>query len=316
MTKPQLLYHNFRMCFPFHAKSLSLVLLVLFISLNLLVFLNFDSFSLLSSGGWNSDESIPIDRRETALLLGQPEGREGQRLFRASPTWIQEWFQFQRLNPELNAENYDVEDGEGDLGSSSDGGIGGEGATRRRGAEGLKIDVVYTWVNGTDEGLQRVKEEYEDQSPLYQSVREYEHRIGRLSTVPPPRSGGRNALNRLNPDGSVPSSSPAGGRTTQDSTENRFRDMDELKYSVRSVAQYARGMFDRIHILTTEIDPATDEAQVPSWLNLEASRGVIELVHHDRIFERAEDLPSFNSLSIESQIHHVPGVTDVVSLEG
>ena len=102
---------------------------------------------------------------------------------------------------------------------------------------------------------------------------------------------------------------------TEDKTANRFRDMDELKYSVRSVAQYARGMFDRIHILTTEIDPVTDEAQVPSWLNLKASRGIIELVHHDQIFEKAEDLPSFNSLSIESQIHHVPGVTDVVSLE-
>ncbi|GJJ76744.1 hypothetical protein EMPS_09103 [Entomortierella parvispora] len=326
MTIPQLLYNNFRRYFPTHAKSLGLVLVVVFIALNLLAFFSFDSLNLFSSGDWSSaGGSIPIDRRETSLLLSEPRGGQGQRLFKTSPTWIQEWFQFQRLNPELNAENYDVWEGEGDLGSvpsssSSSSNEGGEEKGATRGSKGLKIDVVYTWVNGTDEALQLVKEQYEDLSPLYQSVREYEQRTGRPPTVPPPR-GGRNALNRLLPDGSVPPSAKQGeaaaalrggaSRTTQDATANRFRDMDELKYSVRSVAQYAQGMFDRIHILTTEVDPARDEAQVPSWLNMEASQGVIELVHHDQIFEKTEDLPSFNSLSIESQIHHIPGVTDV-----
>ncbi|KAG0055830.1 Xanthine phosphoribosyltransferase 1 [Gryganskiella cystojenkinii] len=306
MSIPQALYHGFRRSLRLHMKSFTLVMLIVFITLNLLVYLNFDSFNFFDS---SYQGEIAIDRRETSLLLSDPSQSQSQRPFKTSPTWIQEWFQYQRLSPELNAENYDVV--EGGLGESLEGTVGGvgpEGETRN----GLKIDVVYTWVNGTDEVLQRVKEQFEETSPLYQSVREFERKNGRSRyNAPAAPARARNPLNRLPADGTPETPAAGGGRMTEDRTANRFRDMDELKYSVRSVAQYASRMFERIHILTTESDPDSEDAQIPSWLNLTASRGTIELVHHDRIFERKQDLPSFNSLSIESQMHHIPGITDV-----
>jgi len=90
--------------------------------------------------------------------------------------------------------------------------------------------------------------------------------------------------------------------------------MDELKYSVRSLYENGRGLNGKIHVLTTDIDPASSGmGQVPSWLDLDAAKGNLTLVHHASIFEDSTVLPTFNSLAIESQIHHVPNLTDVVS---
>ncbi|KAG0037142.1 hypothetical protein BGZ82_003056, partial [Podila clonocystis] len=96
-------------------------------------------------------------------------------------------------------------------------------------------------------------------------------------------------------------------------TVNRFRDMDELKYSVRSVYENGRGLGGKIHVLTTDVDPeaSSGTGQVPSWLDLEIAQGNLSLVHHASIFEDSSVLPTFNSLAIESQIHHVPNLTDV-----
>jgi hypothetical protein len=103
--------------------------------------------------------------------------------------------------------------------------------------------------------------------------------------------------------------------TESDLTANRFRDMNELKYSMRSVAEYASQAFERIHILVTQVDPDTNEAQMPTWLDPEKSTDVdvVRVVHHSDIFEDPSALPSFNSLAIESQIHHTPDLTDIVS---
>ncbi|KAF9572289.1 Xanthine phosphoribosyltransferase 1 [Mortierella alpina] len=156
------------------------------------------------------------------------------------------------------------------------------------------IDLVYTWVNGSDPRLEAMRQRYKSLSPDFATL--------------------------------AMSSGKGAGRTHrqgQDPTLNRFRDMDELRYSVRSVAQYAAaGLFKTIHILTTDVEEQQEDQerltherilhqQVPQWLDLDKAKGSIKLIRHRDIYENLGALPSFNSLSIESQMHRVPGLADV-----
>ncbi|KAF9089897.1 Xanthine phosphoribosyltransferase 1 [Mortierella sp. AD031] len=175
------------------------------------------------------------------------------------------------------------------------------------------MDIVYTWVNGTDPALKELKERYKETSPLFLSFKNDRKQIPPL------------ALNlRLGRDRDFAQARPvpvAGARagTKGDQTIHRFRDNNELKYSLRSVAEYVpREMVRRIHILTTEVpvpDNLTPEqlvGQVPQWLDVEKMKvgDKVRLVRHREIYDNASVLPSFNSLSIESQMHHVPGLAD------
>lgn len=81
-------------------------------------------------------------------------------------------------------------------------------------------------------------------------------------------------------------------------SEARFTSRDELRYSLRSVEYYA-SWFNHIYIVT--------DRQVPQWLNIDHPR--VTVVDHRDIFRRIEDLPVFNSHSIESQIHRIPGLS-------
>ncbi|KAF9956051.1 Xanthine phosphoribosyltransferase 1 [Mortierella alpina] len=157
----------------------------------------------------------------------------------------------------------------------------------------LAIDLVYTWVNGSDPNLEAMRQRYKRLSPAFAT---------------PGASSGKGSRQP---------------RKGQDPTLNRFRDMDELRYSVRSVAQYAAaGLFKTIHILTTDVeDPQEDQErptsertlrqQVPQWLDLDKAKGMIKLTRHREIYQNLTALPSFNSLSIESQMHRTPGLGDV-----
>ncbi|KAG0354077.1 Xanthine phosphoribosyltransferase 1 [Gamsiella multidivaricata] len=187
----------------------------------------------------------------------------------AADNWKNDWFRSQELNPETL----------GDLKKEA------------------AMDLVYTWVNGTEPALQDMKEYYKDLSPLFQALK---------------------AL----PEGSLRQNNAGRGRNgatvdkNADQTVNRFRDMNELKYSLRSVIKYgASNMFRKIHILTTEVvvDQRTGEkrGQVPQWLDLDRARDKVDLITHSEIYDDKEHLPSFNSLSIESQMHHVRGLTDI-----
>ena len=64
----------------------------------------------------------------------------------------------------------------------------------------------------------------------------------------------------------------------------RFQDFDQLKYSLRSVAENAP-WFRNIYIVTN--------GQVPVWLNTSNPR--VRIVTHDEIFEYKEHLPTFSS---------------------
>ena len=79
----------------------------------------------------------------------------------------------------------------------------------------------------------------------------------------------------------------------------RFRDRDELRYSLRSIDLFAPWV-NRIWIVTDQ--------QVPDWLDLGHPR--VRVVDHREIFRDPGVLPTFNSHAIETQLHHVDGLSE------
>jgi hypothetical protein len=79
--------------------------------------------------------------------------------------------------------------------------------------------------------------------------------------------------------------------------QSRFHSRDELKYSLRSLALYAKYVRN-IYIVT--------DNQLPSWLNLQHPQ--IHVVDHKEIFPDLEVLPTFNAHAIETCLHHMPGL--------
>lgn len=80
---------------------------------------------------------------------------------------------------------------------------------------------------------------------------------------------------------------------------SRFNNRDELKYSLRSLEMYAPWV-NHIFLVTDQ--------QVPEWLN--AEHPGITVVDHRDIFTDTSALPVFNSHAIESQLHHIPGLSE------
>lgn len=81
--------------------------------------------------------------------------------------------------------------------------------------------------------------------------------------------------------------------------DERFTNRDELRYSLRSLEIYAP-FFKNIYLVTN--------GQLPDWLNLGHSQ--LKIVHHKDIYHDTSCLPTFNSNSIESQIHHIEGLSE------
>lgn len=80
---------------------------------------------------------------------------------------------------------------------------------------------------------------------------------------------------------------------------SRYQHHDELRYSLRSVAQYA-DFVRHIFIVT--------DGQVPPWLNTEHE--AVTVVDHRDIFPSDEYLPTFNSHAIECRLHHIKGLAE------
>lgn len=83
------------------------------------------------------------------------------------------------------------------------------------------------------------------------------------------------------------------------SSSERYRDNDELLYSLRSVAQNAK-FINHIYIIT-------GFGQIPKWLNTDHPK--ITIVPHEQIIP-ADALPTFNSNSIEMCIPNIPGLSE------
>lgn len=89
------------------------------------------------------------------------------------------------------------------------------------------------------------------------------------------------------------------GAHSEAASISRFIDRGEIKFSLRSLQKNAPWI-NRIYVVTDD--------QVPEWFD--GRDGKVVFVSHREIFEDPENLPVFNSHSIETQIHRIPGLSE------
>ncbi|MGW1198180.1 stealth family protein [Streptomyces sp. NPDC002536] len=85
----------------------------------------------------------------------------------------------------------------------------------------------------------------------------------------------------------------------ESASDARFISRDELRYSIRSLHLFAPWIRN-IYVVTDD--------QVPVWMRRDVPG--IRVVGHREIFRNPADLPTFNSHSIESQLHHIDGLAE------
>lgn len=169
------------------------------------------------------------------------------------------------------------------------------------------IDVVYTWVNGSDPRLAAALSHYMP-SPS-SSV---------TPTVSPSAHGGGRQGNGSG-DGD-----PSHWAPVEEAAHSRFRDNQELKYSLRSLVKYAPWVRNIYIVTNGQVTPRPSHAhararvrgcvcarasvltQVPSWLDVTHPR--LTVVTHEDIFPNKSHLPVFSSPAIETHIHRIPGL--------
>src|SRR3954471_10601210 len=83
-----------------------------------------------------------------------------------------------------------------------------------------------------------------------------------------------------------------------DESEARFRQVDELRYALRSVYFYAPWIRN-IYIAT--------DSPAPAWL---AEHPRVRIVRSEEFFADRSVLPTHSSLAVESQLHHIPGLAE------
>ncbi|WP_446219237.1 stealth family protein [Micromonospora sp. IBHARD004] len=127
-----------------------------------------------------------------------------------------------------------------------------EFAIRRPDDVTFPVDVVYTWVDGTDP--------------------EWLRRRAEVAGTP---------------------------YHAESASAARFLSRDELRYSLRSLHTYAPWV-RTVHLVTDD--------QVPAWLDPSAPG--LRVVSHREIFRDPSLLPTFNSHAIESQLHHIEGLSE------
>lgn len=119
------------------------------------------------------------------------------------------------------------------------------------------------------------------------------------------------------------------GKWLQSHRINRYRDWDELRFSVRTVERFASKFRNKIQILVNAVGPegtaasATPEnpsnivgKQRPSWMNFDSpeTAETIQILAQEDFFSESEQgcLPTFNSLTIENQIYNTKSDVDRV----
>eukprot|EP00002_Diphylleia_rotans_P001092 TRINITY_DN10607_c0_g1_i1.p1 TRINITY_DN10607_c0_g1~~TRINITY_DN10607_c0_g1_i1.p1 ORF type:complete len:1048 (+),score=167.37 TRINITY_DN10607_c0_g1_i1:41-3184(+) len=157
----------------------------------------------------------------------------------------------------------------------------------------MEVDVVYTWVNGSDprlvKELLKAKIAADILSPPANCTRAKSDGI----RVP----GRYHAVENI----STPAPSielDCEDTESQKATTNRYRDNQELKYSLRSLEKNAPWI-RHIYLVTN--------GQIPSWLDLNNPK--LTVVPHSEIFLNKSHLPTFSSPSIETHLHRIPGLS-------
>lgn len=124
-----------------------------------------------------------------------------------------------------------------------------------------KIDIVYLWVDGND--------------PVWRQKRQ-------------------TSLNQL-------SAEDRSSIAKYGNVEGRFRDNDELRYSLRALEQYFPDC-GHVYIVT--------DGQTPTWLQNSANASAqISVIDHKDLIP-ASKLPTFDSANIESYIHRIPNLSE------
>ncbi|WP_404351016.1 stealth family protein [Phycicoccus jejuensis] len=80
---------------------------------------------------------------------------------------------------------------------------------------------------------------------------------------------------------------------------SRFVSRDELRFSMRSLDMYADWV-RHVYLVTDD--------QVPEWLDTDNPR--VTVVSHRELFGDRGRLPTFNSHAIETQLHHIEGLSE------
>jgi hypothetical protein len=109
---------------------------------------------------------------------------------------------------------------------------------------------------------------------------------------------------------------------------NRYRDWDELRYSIRTVEEFAGKFRNKIQLLVNSVGPegsaakATSEnpsvikgKQRPRWLNKKPETlEVVEILAQEDFFRESTKycLPTFNSLTIENEMWNINSTVDRV----
>jgi len=83
-----------------------------------------------------------------------------------------------------------------------------------------------------------------------------------------------------------------------DDSEARYRQIDELKYALRSIHLFAPWV-RRIFIVT--------DSPRPAWLDEHPS---VTVVRSEEFFQDRSALPTHNSQAVESQLQHIPGLSE------
>ena len=83
-----------------------------------------------------------------------------------------------------------------------------------------------------------------------------------------------------------------------DGSDARYRQVDELKYALRSVQSFAPWVH-RIFIVT--------DSDTPGWLT---EHPLVTVVRSDEFFADPSVLPTHNSHAVESQLHRIPGLAE------
>lgn len=144
-------------------------------------------------------------------------------------------------------------------------------------AEWPTIDIVYTWVNGSDPTLKQQLNKLKTQK-LDQSAGKKKQSISEKNNI---------------------SEYLEVKEESDETSASRFADNEELRYSLRSIEKFAPWV-RHIYLVTN--------GQVPNWLNIDHEK--ITIIPHSLIFSNQSHLPTFSSPAIESHLHQIPGIAE------
>ena len=166
------------------------------------------------------------------------------------------------------------------------------------------IDIVFTWVNGSDPIWNKQKKYWGDIYGINRNNNNFNinNNTDYNSTVfilNGSNNYTNNILNSSNNSSTLTSNTNLSDVDFDDRmSSNRYRDSNELRYSLRSIIKYAPWVRN-IYIVTAN--------QVPEWLNTQAEH--LYVVSHEDIFPNKSHLPVFSSPAIEAHLHRIPGLS-------